>query len=55
MSYDYGDDVDDYVEISAAASATTRDLTDEERAEIEEREKRRLPFGFCAPSEQAAA
>ena len=49
-----GDDLDgEAVEINAGAAATTRDLTDEERAELEQLEQRRLPFGFQPPGAQS--
>jgi hypothetical protein len=49
--YDYGDDWLDNPDIAASASITTRDLTDDEIAELKEREQRRLPFGFQPPKE----
>jgi hypothetical protein len=50
--YDYGDNWLDNPDISASASITTRDLTEDELAEIAEREKRRLPFGFQPPRKE---
>jgi hypothetical protein len=50
---EYGDDLDEYPEISASAAATTRDLTKAEQAELRKRERRRLPFGFQPPQEDS--
>jgi hypothetical protein len=51
LTLDYSDD-EEYVDISASAAATTRDLTDEELEELAKREKRRLPFGFQPPRKE---
>jgi hypothetical protein len=50
VTLDYADD-EEYTDISASASITTRDLTDQELADLAELEKRRLPFGFQPPKE----